>query len=280
MTPILQISDPDTSLAFYRDRLGMAVVAQQPASDDTGGCSRYVLEFTDNKDAGAGRLELWHDATTPPGAAYEHSRTDCYWKIGITLGDVDLARERLLAAGVPVSEPRQFRDIGYLCHIADPDGFQIELLQRTFEGYGKQLSPLPGHPLGQSTALAHITLRTIDIDACLAFYRDELGMRLLSRQSVEPYGFTLYFLGHTSETPPHESLDAVENREWLWQRPYALIELQHLHGPEMPAALRLHDNERLGFRGLRATTTGPQTVRLLDPNGAPVYTAPLSDAQV
>ncbi len=58
-------------------------------------------------------------------------------------------------------------------------------------------------------------------------------MTLLSKQPVEPYGFTLYFLASCDESPPLSDLEAVENREWLWQRPY-----------------RTHDAQPLGFAGL------------------------------
>ncbi len=53
-------------------------------------------------------------------------------------------------------------------------------------------------------------------------------MSLLSVQPVSEYGFTLYFLAHTDEQPPNPDLEAVENRPWLWQRPYTMLELQHL----------------------------------------------------
>eukprot|EP00122_Pirum_gemmata_P011149 Pgem_evm1s10322 len=51
-------------------------------------------------------------------------------------------------------------------------------------------------------------------------------MKLLSIQPVRQYGFVLYFLAYTNESPPKTDLEAVENREWLWQRPYTVLELQ------------------------------------------------------
>ena len=53
-------------------------------------------------------------------------------------------------------------------------------------------------------------------------------MKLLSIQDISAYGFSLYFLAFTAETPPVPSgLESVENREWLWQRPYTTLEIQH-----------------------------------------------------
>ena len=58
-------------------------------------------------------------------------------------------------------------------------------------------------------------------------------MKLLSIQDISAYGFCLYFLAFTSETPPVPSeLESVENREWLWQRPYTTLEIQHRPGAQ------------------------------------------------
>ena len=58
-------------------------------------------------------------------------------------------------------------------------------------------------------------------------------MKLLSIQQVEAYGFTLYFLAFTDETPPNEDLNSIEIREWLWQRPYTTLELQYVPGKKL-----------------------------------------------
>ncbi|MGI9286600.1 MAG: VOC family protein, partial [Pseudomonadales bacterium] len=151
-----------------------------------------------------------------------------YWKIGITLADVDIARKRLLAMGVEVSEAKQFLDVGYLCHLNDPDGYCIELLQYDFAQHHKALVSDSSYKLGCAPTLGQITLRISDPESSLHFYQDVLGLRLLSRQVIEPHQFTLYFLACTDELPPNPNIDAVENREWLWQRPYTTLELQHV----------------------------------------------------
>ena len=67
-------------------------------------------------------------------------------------------------------------------------------------------------------------------------------MKLLSIQQVEAYGFTLYFLAFTDETPPNEDLNSIEIREWLWQRPYTTIELQHIPDAKLQAKLYIQSN--------------------------------------
>jgi catechol 2,3-dioxygenase-like lactoylglutathione lyase family enzyme len=245
---ILRINEPGRSLAFYRERLGMALIEQQCSPDEKETC--YRLAFPATQDT---HLELRHRADVDPAVGYQHSRGDLYWKIGITLPDVDLARESLIAAGVAVGEARQFRDIGYLCHLADPDGFQIELLQHRFQQNHRPSQRDPALPLGCPAGFGQITIRVKDPELSIGFY-ETLGMRLLSLKPVEPYGFTLYFLASSDERPPHPDLEAAENREWLWQRPYPTLELQHRWGDAAPdGPYRTHDAQPLGFAGLAFT---------------------------
>lgn len=210
---VLRVRDLDVSTAFYRDRLGMTVLEQ------AGGAARLGY----GGDPGAASVEL-----RPGGGdgVFGADRADAWWKIGVTVPDVTLARDRLVAAGVQVSDPVQFRDIGFLCHLRDPDGYVIELLQHTFHPRVPGLTPDAARPLGQPAALGQLTLRVTDIDASLRFYGEGIGLRLLSVQPVPEPGFTLWFLAATEETPPDTDLDAVGNREWLWQRPYTTLELQ------------------------------------------------------
>ncbi len=181
------------------------------------------------------------------------SGDEFYWKIGITVRHLRAAVEFLREQGWSVSEPRQFQDIGYLCHLQDPAGNGIELLQQGFEGR-EGVWP-KGHPIGSQATLAHITLRVRDIETCRAYLEGELNLRLMSVQAVPDHGFSLYFFSWSEELLPHPDLEAVENREWLWARPYPLLELQHIHRDvtiRKPtgtaagfAALRYQDKERI-----------------------------------
>lgn len=196
------------------------------------------------------------------GKAYEHQRTDRYWKIGITLSNVDSAHAALSASGIAITEPRQFGEIGYMCHLQDPEGFSIELLQHRFKGNVAESAGDPALPFGLNARIGQITLRVADLEAALKVYRDRLGMVLLSIQPLPEYGFTLYFLAFTDERPPHDDLKAVGNREWLWQRPYTTLELQHFSEPI--AAFDLPADGMPGFAGLVITEAGDQAGDLLD----------------
>lgn len=241
----LQVSSPQQSLEFYCHRLGMNIIGHTEGEGDRP--SRYLLSFGAN-DLTA--LELLY-GNEEPRSLYQHDEGDLYWKTGITLPDVDNACERLRHHGVEVTDPHQFRDIGYLCHLADPDGYVIELLQHKFEENHTPGAADPALALGAPPTLGQITIRVTHIERSLGFYRDFLGMELLSRQEVAPSEFTLYFLAYTDEAPPRTDLDAVENREWLWQRPYTTIELQHVWGRDRgDFSYRTEESSPLGFRGI------------------------------
>ena len=151
---------------------------------------------------------------------------DFFWKIGVTLRNLDAAVAFLRDNEIDVTDPRQFRDIGYMSKIIDPNGFIIELLQQGFEGNEKGVPE--GHPVGAQATLAHITLRVTDIAAAKDFFGKKLGMRLMSVQPVEDFEFCLYFYSWSDEELPNSDLFSVANREWLWARPNTFIELQHL----------------------------------------------------
>ena len=240
----LRIADPVISLAFYQEKLGMTLYGQANSVTDGIRIRHYFLGFAspDSSDESQrdnilchpnALLELLHRPDQPATKPTDSAAGKVgYWKIGVTLADVNLAREYLVDSGVAVSEPQQFLDIGYLCHLIDPDGYSIELLQHRFAENRQPRLPQPNYNLLSVSTFGQITLRVKNSDKSLNFYTQGLGMRLLSRQIVEPYRFTLYFLAYTEEQPPFPDLDDVRNREWLWQRPYTVLELQHVWGTE------------------------------------------------
>jgi catechol 2,3-dioxygenase-like lactoylglutathione lyase family enzyme len=250
---ILSVRSPKNLARFYRAHLGMRAWSEGDA---------IVLGY-DGLDAA---LELRRAASDK---TYAHARSDRYWKIGITLPDVDLAHAQLCDAGISVSDPNQFGDIGYMCHLCDPEGFVIELLQHRFQGNQNKAVGDPKQPLGGGARIGQITLRTNDLDQALAFYRDRLGMRLLSIQPVKKFGFTLYFLALTDERAPQAELTTISNREWLWQRPYTTLELQHFEGKE--TAFSLPEEGDPGFFGISISDSHHADTSLLDEAGGEVF---------
>lgn len=189
-----------------------------------------------------------------PPKCYSPQPCDVYWKIGLSLADVDTARSKLVSRSIEVTAPRQFRDIGYMCHLNDPFGYSMELLQHDFQSNFSseriQDSLQPNLALGQQAHIGQITLRVSDIEKSLTFYESALGMKLLSRQSI-PSMFNLYFLACTDENAPSDDINAVKIREWLWRRPYTTLELQHW--PDQGRKYRTANSNESGFTALAFT---------------------------
>ncbi len=275
----LRIAEPAISLGFYQDKLGMTLYGQADSVVDEVEGQQYFLGFPSLQDKDDHDNILSHPNTLlelihrPDHSASKHTDSAAgkagYWKIGITLADVGLAREYLIDSGTIVSEPEQFLDIGYLCHLKDPDGYSIELLQHLFAENHQPCPPQPHYKLGSVPTFGQITLRVKDPDKSLKFYASGLGMSLLSRQIVEPYRFTLYFLAYTEEQPPFPDLDDVRNREWLWQRPYTLLELQHVWGTE-DGQFSYRTTPDVGFERLSiASTDISAVIEKMIANGLP-----------
>lgn len=204
-TLLLRVKDPGRQNAFYRRVFGMS----EQGSERLGYGSREL----------AVRFLQGDEAYTP-------QRSDLFWKITISVPNIELAYDQLKAKGVTVAEPSQFRDVGYLAQAYDPEGFNVEIIEHWFKGH-RPRSTADANLLGGGPHISLLTLRASDISTLQPEIL-EAGMKPLSVQPVEPYGFTLYFYAFTDEMPPKPQLEAIENRTWVYQRPYTVLEIQHV----------------------------------------------------
>lgn len=234
----LRCADPVSQAAFYTDALGMQTLG--------GGRVGYAGQDAD--------LVL-----QPGGGGYAHDPGQRYWKIGITLPNLDHAVRALRDKGVAVSEPKQFLDIGYMAHLSDPEGFVIEVLQWDFEDNRASDAGDADAPFAEAR-IGQITLRSGDIQTDTAYWKEQ-GMQLLSLQDVSAYGFDLHFLAFTDEQPPLPDLWAAGNREWLWRRPYTVLEFQHI---EQAVFAPVPDLLGIEVSGLDSAAA--------DPSGIPILT--------
>ncbi|MEM6996547.1 MAG: VOC family protein [Myxococcota bacterium] len=207
----LRCTDPAAQRRFYCEAFGMT------AFDD------LTLGYP-GEDA---RI-LFERAERP----YAPSRRDVYWKVALSVPDLDLAYRQLTAQGVEVSAPRQVGTVAYLAHATDPEGFTVELLDHAFEGQRAD-APIDSNRLGGGAHLNLLTLRTTDIESvkarCTAW-----GMQLLAVAPVPAGAFTLYFFGPPDATLPTTDVTAVDNLTWIYQRPYTVLEVQRPDGaPEL-----------------------------------------------
>lgn len=141
---MLRIKDPERSLAFYRDLLGMTLLRQLDFAEAE--FSLYFLAFVAEDEAvpsddvelreylfsRSGVLELTHNWGTEndSGPTYHNGNTEPrgFGHIALAVPDVHAACKRFDEAGVEfVKRPDEGRMKG-LAFIADPDGYWVEVL--------------------------------------------------------------------------------------------------------------------------------------------------------
>lgn len=106
---ILRPSDPDTTVRFYRDRLGLAIAREYP-----GG----VVFF-----AGSALIEVAAHLVDGAGAR----STSVLW---LQVRDMETTTAELERANVPIQRESQVEPWGLIeMHVEDPDGTQIIFVQ-------------------------------------------------------------------------------------------------------------------------------------------------------
>ena len=230
----LHVMNPDAQRAYYRDVLGMA---------DFGGGKMGYSEAEAALD--------FQQANAP----YSPQRSDLYWKIAISVPNIELAHKQLSAAGHPCTEPHQFRDVGYLAKLTDPEGFTVELIDHWFAGERSATETIDTTKLGGGPHLSLVTLRTADM-AQLEPQILSLGMRPVSEQPVTPHGFTLHFYTFNQDLPPDPDLTAIRNRPWVYQRPETVLEFQEVDAMD---SVTLPEDGAAGYGRLSITGAEPAT---------------------
>jgi glyoxylase I family protein len=119
LSPLLQVFDMRTALAFYRDTLGFDVVADSGRGDESGW---VMLRLQDSELM----LNTQHDDDERPVArdpvrAKWHGDTCLYF----ACPDVDGAYEHLKSRGIPVEAPSIAPYGMKQLYVHDPDGYQL-----------------------------------------------------------------------------------------------------------------------------------------------------------
>ena len=119
-----RIGEIDRSVAFY-EALGMQEIGRFPIRDEA---INVFMGF----DGDGPRLELTYNHGVDSyelGTGYNH--------IAITVGDLDEVLPKLAEEGIePEKPPYSVREGGSrLCFVRDPDGYRIELIERSPESH-------------------------------------------------------------------------------------------------------------------------------------------------
>lgn len=119
---MIRVLDEARSVAFYEQAFGLQVADRLPFDS-------FTLVYLSNPEADF-ELEL----TINTGRTAPYNIGDGYGHLALSVDDLEATHSRLTAAGLA---PRKIVDfapagsvIAKLFFIADPDGYQIEVLQR------------------------------------------------------------------------------------------------------------------------------------------------------
>ncbi len=119
---MIRVLDEARSVAFYRDALGLAVA-------DRFDFDTFTLVYLSNAEASF-ELEL----TINKGRTEPYALADGYGHIAFAVDDLDAEHARLTAQGWAPRKCVDFNRDGALLarffFVADPDGYQVEVLQR------------------------------------------------------------------------------------------------------------------------------------------------------
>ena len=137
----ITVSDLDRSLHFYRDVLGMKLLARSTLKDagnaDLLGVDDLELTIAD-LDPGDGRVVELLQYSAPSGKRVAYRSWDsASMHLALTVDDLDALRSRLQEAGIEIisrrpltiSDPGTSWDGVRCLYVRDPDGAVLELVQ-------------------------------------------------------------------------------------------------------------------------------------------------------
>lgn len=120
---MIRVLDETRSVAFYRTAFGLEIADRLDFSD-------FTLVYLANEESPF-EVEL----TVNKGRTEPYDLGDGYGHLAVSVADLDAEHARLTDAGL---EPRKIVEfapdgtlVGRFFFIADPDGYQIEVLERS-----------------------------------------------------------------------------------------------------------------------------------------------------
>ncbi|ONH67519.1 Lactoylglutathione lyase [Cyberlindnera fabianii] len=235
----LRVKDPKRSVEFYTKHFGLELISHKQFPDSK--FDLYFLAYPANAPAARGPfdregvLELTHNYGTENDPDYKinNGNEEPHRGFGhtcISVDNIEAACEKLLADGVQfkkkLSDGRQ-KDIAFAL---DPDGYWVELIENG-------INKAEGKTSRDSYKFNHTMIRVKDPEKSLKFYREVLGMKLLSTRENPDAEFNLYFLGYEHDQAFVEntlSRDDQAKRE-------GVLELTWNYGTEKQADFKYHN---------------------------------------
>ncbi|MGV8855924.1 MAG: VOC family protein [Devosia sp.] len=120
---MIRVLDADRSIAFYQQAFGLRIV-------DRIDFPEFALIYLNDPQTGGFELEL----TVNHGRTEPYDLGDGYGHIAVVVNDVDAEHARLSEAGLAPRKLVDFKNgdvlVGRFFFVADPDGYQIEVIQQ------------------------------------------------------------------------------------------------------------------------------------------------------
>lgn len=120
---MIRVLDEDRSVAFYRKAFGLEIA-------DRLDFSEFTLIYLSNAETGF-EVEL----TVNKGRTEPYDLGDGYGHLAVSVADLDAEHARFEAEGLSPRKLVEFAPdgklVGRFFFVADPDGYQIEVLERS-----------------------------------------------------------------------------------------------------------------------------------------------------
>ncbi|MBN9888051.1 VOC family protein [Salipiger abyssi] len=120
---MIRVLDEDRSVAFYRTAFGLEIADRLDFSD-------FTLIYLSNAETGF-EVEL----TVNKGRTEPYDLGDGYGHLAVSVADLDAEHARFEAEGLNPRKLVEFAPdgklVGRFFFVADPDGYQIEVLERS-----------------------------------------------------------------------------------------------------------------------------------------------------
>jgi lactoylglutathione lyase len=253
---MLRISDPEKSIPFYTDVMGMTVIdtldfpqwnfklfflttlpegekydlipGTKEAHDYMWSIEGTALELTYNYGTEKDDFEGYH-----PG----NEEKDGFGHIAFNTDDVYAACEKLEDAGVTFKKKPDEGRMKGLAFAHDPDGYWVEIVKRKSEA-GK----IPNY-----FNFSQTMLRIKDPKKSIPFY-EAMGMKLV--MSADLGDFSLYYLAsNVDDDFDLESLSTAEAMEKVGKLFGPVLELTHNHGTEDDDDFKHYSGNEEGRQG-------------------------------
>lgn len=251
----LRVKDPKVSIEYYTKNFGLNLIHHQKIPE-----KKFDLYFLSLNNGGGspfnreGVLELTHNYGTENDPNYKINNGNQephrgFGHICFSVDNIEKTSDVLLTNGVKFQKKLTDGRQKNIAFALDPDGYWIELIENGLDKIENETNP-------DTYKFNHTMIRVKDPVKSLKFYREVLGMKLLSTSEHENAKFTLYFLGYENSDSFTEN--SIEKSEQFKRE--SVLELTHNWGTENDPDFHYHNGntEPQGYGHIGISLDNPE----------------------